>query len=160
MHDSDVAQAALVRPRLGKTSLKALPKADGTPWGHHRQASLERLATDQPIDGEGAPKLVAALPSRPNWRQLDLVAQELSEHLPSLRRVRAQEVCDVPDALQQREAQGGRVQALNLGKLLQFRQVCEKSGLSRLVGDQAGLDLVGGEGAPSARASSHRSSLR
>ena len=40
MHDSDVAQAALVRPRLGKTSLKPLPKADGTPWGHHRQASL------------------------------------------------------------------------------------------------------------------------
>ena len=82
---------------------------------------MERLATDQPIDGEGAPKLVAALPSRTNWRQLDLVAQELSEHLPSLRRVRAQQGGDVPDALPQREAQGGGVQALNLGKLFQFR---------------------------------------
>jgi hypothetical protein len=83
---------------------------------------LERLATDQSVDGEGAPKLVTALPSRPNWRQFDLALEELSEHLPSLRGVRAQQGCDVPDALPYREAQSGGVQALNLGKLLQFRQ--------------------------------------
>ena len=27
-------EAALVRPRMGTSSLKVLPKASGTPWGH------------------------------------------------------------------------------------------------------------------------------
>jgi hypothetical protein len=45
---------------------------------------LERLTTDQAIDGECASELVASHPSRSDWRQFDLVAEELSEHLPGL----------------------------------------------------------------------------
>ncbi len=33
------SQAALVRPRMGASSLKVLPKASGTPWGANYQVS-------------------------------------------------------------------------------------------------------------------------
>jgi hypothetical protein len=58
-HLVDPAQAALVRPRMGRTSLKALPKADGTPWGF------------KPVWERGRPR-THGRPLYPGWRPLSL----------------------------------------------------------------------------------------
>jgi hypothetical protein len=36
-------------------------RAGGSRWGHHRQASLERVAADESVDGERASEAVPAL---------------------------------------------------------------------------------------------------
>lgn len=45
-------EAALVRPRMGTSSLKVLPKASGTPWGREpvlRACRLLHVATRTPV---------------------------------------------------------------------------------------------------------------
>jgi hypothetical protein len=40
-------------------------------WGHHRQASLKRLATDETLDAQSTPEAVPALPPSTHRLQLD-----------------------------------------------------------------------------------------
>src|SRR5262245_29399087 len=43
-------------------------------WGHHRQASLKRLATDKALDTQRATEAIAALTPSTHGLQLDLAS--------------------------------------------------------------------------------------
>ena len=49
-------------------------------WGHHRQASLKRLATDKTLDAQSTTEAVPALAPSTHGLQLDPASEELPEH--------------------------------------------------------------------------------
>jgi hypothetical protein len=108
---------------------------------------LEDLSTDEFLDRERAPELVAARPARTDRLQLDLFSQQLPEHLSRLDGLPTEQRCHVAGArlkpaLELSGVDGGDPR--DHVELFQFRLKC---GLPGFVRPEASSDLVGRPGA-------------
>jgi len=91
------------------------------------------------------PEAVPALAPVTHRLQLDLVGEELPQHLTRLRCVVAKERGQIADLFLQGALEMPAVQAGNAGGLLELRKLGLEGGLPRLLGTQAFLDLISGE---------------
>src|SRR5262249_13038778 len=114
-------------------------------WGHHRQASLERLAIDKALDAQRAPEAIAALTASTHGLQLDLASEELPEHLARLGGMVGEERGHIADLLAQGALEVRGIQADNPRHLLELRQLGLERGLPRLLGTETALDIVSGK---------------
>ncbi len=134
------SQAALVRPRMGTSSLKVLPKASGTPWGHHR------FWPEDPVDqfAERALGRILDSPrgSRRPRRENDPPAQDRGKHLSCLQHVTTEQRSPILEAQQEFWLEGmqvGRAQASHPFEVLEFRLQVGAAPLKRLhLGDEGG----------------------
>jgi hypothetical protein len=131
-------QAALAIPRTCKIQKPSTPSASlrherrkilnhepprtvASRWGHHRQASLERLATDETLNAQSTPEAVPALAPSTHRFQLDLVDEEFPEHLASLRGVAAEERGHIAEPFSQ------RMSRIGYGPLVRSRLTTEQA---------------------------------
>ena len=102
-------------------------------WGHHRQASLKRLATEKALDAQGAPKAVSPLTPSTHRLQLYFAGQEFPEHLARLRGVAAEECGHIGSLFAQGVLEVRGVQACDPCELLELRQLGLERGLPSLL---------------------------
>jgi hypothetical protein len=114
-------------------------------WGATVRRVIHRLPGDEPFEAQGAPELVAPLPARADRLELDLVGENLPQHLPLLDGLPAQETRHVADPSAELLSDLVGVEARDLSQALEPCEASRQGRLPCLLGTEPRLDLVGGE---------------